>query len=219
MENKRKNILIHPDHIEDLDKKYKRLEENRKEPVRTGYTSICRLRNTRLHRDILFRRMFVRDKMPTGAFIIFKELGKDSVMLQPCKPEWMNRTHINHVGGRFLGCLRFFSSYADLDTTPPSQILYDLKIDPLVTSYTFRLEEWKVQDEHDGVRGHASTSRGCSRYALVFSVELGPERAKNANAERRQIESEHKLSEECQVVLGSDCVEKREVLRVLRNHR
>ena len=54
MENKRKNILIHPDHIEDLDKKYKRLEENRKEPVRTGYTSICRLRNTRLHRDILF---------------------------------------------------------------------------------------------------------------------------------------------------------------------
>lgn len=150
MENKRKNILIHPDHIEDLDKKYKRLEENRKEPVRTGYTSICRLRNTRLHRDILFRRMFVRDKMPTGAFIIFKELGKDSVMLQPCKPEWMNRTHINHVGGRFLGCLLFFSSYADLDTTPPSQILYDLKIDPLVTSYTFRLEEWKVQDEHDG---------------------------------------------------------------------
>ena len=34
MENKRKNILIHPDHLEDLDKKYKRLEENRKEPVK-----------------------------------------------------------------------------------------------------------------------------------------------------------------------------------------
>ena len=166
MENKRKNILIHPASVQhrrihfpqyhflspgSLQQVFLLPESSFPEQTHIpGYTSICRLRNTRLHRDILFRRMFVRDKMPTGAFIIFKELGKDSVMLQPCKPEWMNRTHINHVGGRFLGCLRFFSSYADLDTTPPSQILYDLKIDPLVTSYTFRLEEWKVQDEHDG---------------------------------------------------------------------
>lgn len=147
---KKKNILIHPDHVEDLNAKYEKLEKNRKEPVRTGYTSVCRLRNTRFHRDILFRKSFVREKIPTGAFFVFKEVGKDNVMLQPCKAEWMQRSHIDHVRGRILAPFRFYGCRAELDTTPPSQILYILGIDPLVNSYTFRMEEWKVQDEHSG---------------------------------------------------------------------
>jgi hypothetical protein len=55
MKNKR-HILIHPDRIEDLDAKWAKLELNKREPVRTGYTSVCRLRN-RFKGPALFRRL------------------------------------------------------------------------------------------------------------------------------------------------------------------
>jgi hypothetical protein len=182
MSKRKRNILIHPDHVEDLDKKWAELEKNRKRPVRTGYVTSCLLRNTTddrkliQHRDILFHRSFIESKMPSRGFIIFKHImpvagtvnnnndtpddeqhfydsnNFDSypIMLQPCKPEWMNRSHVNHILQRFCPLLRRFGFHAQLDSTPPSQILYELGISPLKESQRFLLEEWTVKDEHDG---------------------------------------------------------------------
>ena len=59
---KKRNILIHPNRIEDLDKT--RAEQRKKaiKPQPTGYSSICRIRNTRFHRDILFKADFIAEK-------------------------------------------------------------------------------------------------------------------------------------------------------------
>lgn len=146
---KKRNILIHPNRIEDLDKTRERLRKNAIKPQRTGYTSICRIRNTRWHRDILFKEDFVGVKLKTMTFIIFHPIGQEkTMMLQPVPPEWINRTSVNHVQSRFLGRFRRFQFRAELDRVPePCEILRQCGIDPLASGYTFMLEEWEIMDD------------------------------------------------------------------------
>jgi hypothetical protein len=162
---KRRNIRIHPDHIENLDEKYKKLEMNSQEAVFTGYHTVCKVRNYLYNNkwfkasDVLFTSKFVEEKMPTRAFIIFNEIRKGrngapektgNVMFQPAKQEWMNRTHINHVVPRGFSRLRKFGYRAPLDSTPPSQIFYEYGIGVKAKYYYFRLVEYRVKDEYDG---------------------------------------------------------------------
>jgi hypothetical protein len=153
---KKKNIFIHPDRVEDLDKTWKDLELNKAKPEPTGYSTVCLLRNTPearfpfRHSDVLLKRSFVERKMPTRAFIIFHDIRQDGVMLQPVKLEWMDRSHINHARRRRLSFLHLFGYVAPLTTTPPSQILALLGIHPLTSAYYCRLEEWRVKDQYDG---------------------------------------------------------------------
>jgi hypothetical protein len=155
MKNKR-HILIHPDRIEDLDAKWAKLELNKREPVRTGYTSVCRLRNLfkgpALFRrlDALFPRSFIEEKMPSRGFIIYHDMKRDWVMIMPVPPEWMHRSHVNFVSERILSLFRRFAYKASLDSTSPSTVFYYSHISPLCASYAFRLEEWLVHDEHLG---------------------------------------------------------------------
>lgn len=149
--SKKKNILIHPDRIEDLDRRNERLERNRKEPVPTGYTSTCKLRNTRHHKDLLLPASFVRNKIPTGCCIIFRVLGKDEMMLQPVPPKYINRTSICHVHRRTLGMFHRHAFRIPLDAVPePCAILHGLNLDPLLTSYRFRLTEYSIMDDAEG---------------------------------------------------------------------
>jgi hypothetical protein len=160
----KKHLFIHPDHVEDLDKKYERLELNSQEAVYTGYTSVIKIRNYLYQggffkaSDVLFTSRFVREKMPTRAFIIFNEIRKGkngrpektgNVMFQPAKQEWMNRTHINHVVPRLLSSLRRFGYRAPLDSTPPPQIFYEYNIAVRAKYYYFRLAEYRIKDEYD----------------------------------------------------------------------
>ena len=144
---KQKNIFIHPDHIENLDDTARRLERGRKEAVPTGYTSDCVVRNSRRHRDILLSRRFVEEKCPSGAFIIFKVVDKREVMLQPVPIEFINRTSICHAERRAFARLRLYGYRARLDRAPePAMVLFHSGVDPLLSAYLFRLEEFRVQD-------------------------------------------------------------------------
>lgn len=148
---KKKNILIHPDRIEDLDRRNERLERNRKEPVSTGYITTCRLRNTRHHHDLLLPASFVRNKITTGCCIIFKVLGKDEMMLQPVPPKYINRTSICHVHRRFFSMFQRYAFRIPLDAVPePCAILHGLNLDPLLTSYRFQLAEYRIMDDAEG---------------------------------------------------------------------
>ncbi|MBM6670044.1 hypothetical protein H6B14_04570 [Phocaeicola coprophilus] len=144
---KRQNIFIHPDRIEHLDETNARLEQGRKPAVATGYKSICCVRNSRRHRDILLRRDFVREKCPSGVFIIFKVVDRREVMLQPVPVEFINRTSICHIARRPFPWLRGYAYRAELDRTPePAMVLLHSGVDPLLPEYTFELEEYRVQD-------------------------------------------------------------------------
>lgn len=149
---KRRNIYIHRDHIEDLDETRKKLEANRKEAVSTGYVTDCMIRNTKRHRDLLLRSAFVREKCKSGAIFIFKVVGKDNeVMLQPVPVQFMNRTAINHITRRSFRMLRRYGYSTDMHGTPEaSTVLYNLGLSPMATSYRFRLEEYRVQDQAFG---------------------------------------------------------------------
>lgn len=147
MTNK-KHIFIHPDHIENLDEKYSRMEKNKKDPIKTGYTSICLLRNSRKHRDILLKSNFVREKCKSGVFILFKIVNKKEVMFQPVPVEFSNRTSICHIQRRFFPFFKKYAYRSELIRAPePSMILMHSDVDPLISEYTFELEEYKIQDE------------------------------------------------------------------------
>ena len=149
--NKKRRILIHPDHIEDLDAKEARLKKNAKEPVRTGYSTICRLRNTDNHRDIILKASFVADKIATMTFMIFHDMKNDCMMLQPVPASYIHRTSVCHVQTRFLGFIRRYGYCAELDRVPePCSILMQCGISPLASSYKFKLEEYRIQDEYEG---------------------------------------------------------------------
>lgn len=151
MPKKRRNILIHPDHIENLDEKNRRLEANRKEPKATGYETVCTFRNTRKHRDVLLKTDFVRNKCKSGVFIIFKVVNRKEVMLQPVPVEFMNRTSICHVERRFLSHWRCYGYRARLERAPePAMVFIHSGIDPLIPEYTFRMVEYSIQDEAFG---------------------------------------------------------------------
>lgn len=149
---KKRNILIHPDRIEDLDKT--RREQRRKaiEPKRTGYESVCRIRNTRRYRDILFTTDFVSKKMQSLTFMVFHPIGQDNtMMIQPVPVEWINRTSVCHIQERFLSAFRRYGFYADLDRVPePCEILHMTGINPLAKGYTYKLEEWVINDDLQG---------------------------------------------------------------------
>lgn len=148
MAKKRKNIFIHPDHIENLDETAKKLEAGRKEAEPTGYTSECLLRNTKRHRDMLLKKAFVQEKLKSGAVFFFKVVGKEhEMMMQPVPVEFMNRTSINHVEKRLFGSLRRYAYRTDMYSTPePSTVLFNLGLSPVAKYYRFRLEEYKVRD-------------------------------------------------------------------------
>ena len=149
MAKKRKNILIHPTHIEDLDKKHADLRKKAIKPKATGYNSICRIRNTRWRRDILFKADFIAEKMKSMTFMVFHPIGEEkTMMIQPVPPEWINRTSVCHVQQRLFGAWRRFPFYAQLDRVPePCEILRQCGISPLASGYTFLLEEWKINDD------------------------------------------------------------------------
>jgi hypothetical protein len=153
--SKKKHILIHPDHIEDLDAKWEKLKLNKKEPERTGYTTDCRVRNYTglpgaLRRlDILFHRSFVEEKMPSRCFVLYRDIKKDWLMMMPVPVKWMERSHVQFVERRWLSPLVRYGCKAELTTTPPSQLFWHCGISPLAESYRFRLEEWKVRDEYE----------------------------------------------------------------------
>ena len=149
MTKKRKNILIHPNRIEDLDKTRAELRKKAIKPQATGYSSICRIRNTRWRRDIIFKADFIAEKLKSMTFMVFHPSGEEkTMMLQPVPPEWINRTSVCHVQHRFLGKHRRFAFKAKLDRVPePCEILRQCGIDPLAQGYTFMLEEWEIMDD------------------------------------------------------------------------
>lgn len=146
---KKKNILIHPNRIEDLDQKQAELRKKAIKPKATGYNSICRIRNSRFHRDILFKADFIAEKMKTMTFMVFHPIGEEkTMMIQPVPVEWINRTSVCHVQHRLFGKYRRFGFKADLDRVPePCEILRQCGIDPLANGYTFLLEEWEINDD------------------------------------------------------------------------
>lgn len=150
--SKKKNILIHPDRIEDLDKTRREQRKKAIEPKATGYASICRLRNTNRHRDILFTTDFVTRKMQSLTFMVFHPIGQENtMMIQPVPVEWINRTSVCHIQERFLSSFRRYGFYADLDRVPePCEILRMTGINPLAKGYTYRLEEWSINDDLQG---------------------------------------------------------------------
>lgn len=106
---KKRNILIHPDHIEDLDETNKKLEENGIEVKDTGYASHLKLINRPskwngirravstllekfgfpedyvhplFRRRILLHGSFVRSKMKTRTAFIFTSRHKDDMLVQ-----------------------------------------------------------------------------------------------------------------------------------------
>ena len=85
MTKKRKDILIHPNRIEDLDKTRAELRKKAIKPQATGYSSICRIRNTRWHRDIIFKADFIAEKLKSMTFMVFHPIGeeKGSTVLPP----------------------------------------------------------------------------------------------------------------------------------------
>lgn len=147
----RKNIFIHPDHVEDLDERKRQQETNKKEATQTGYSTVCRLINRDGCRELLLKGCFVRNKCKSGAVFIFKVRGKDQVMMQPVPIEFMNRTAIIHVHKRALSAFRRYGYHAVMDGTPqPCQVLHMLGLSPVVEEYVFRLDEYVVQDEAFG---------------------------------------------------------------------
>lgn len=147
----RKNIYIHPDHVEDLDERRRQQEANKKEPKKTGYSTVCRLINRDNCRELLLKGSFVRSKCKSGAVFIFKVCGKDQVMMQPVPIEFMNRTAIMHVRKRSMSAFRRYGYHAVMDGTPqPCQVLHMLGLSPVVEEYVFRLDEYVVQDEAFG---------------------------------------------------------------------
>lgn len=147
----RKNIYIHPDHVEDLDERRRQQEANKKEPSKTGYSTVCRLINRDNCRELLLKGSFVRSKCKSGAVFIFKVCGKDQVMMQPVPIEFMNRTAIMHVHKRSMSAFRRYGYHAVMDGTPqPCQVLHMLGLSPVVEEYVFRLDEYVVQDEAFG---------------------------------------------------------------------
>lgn len=149
MANKRRNILIHPNRIEDLDKKHAELRKKAIKPQRTGYSSICRIRNTRWNRDILFKADFISEKMKSMTFMVFHPIGEEkTMMIQPVPPEWINRTSVCHIQQRWFAKYRRFAFRSMLDRVPePCEILRQCGIDPLAQGYTFLLEEWEIMDD------------------------------------------------------------------------
>lgn len=147
----RKNIYIHPDHVEDLDERKRQQEANKKEPRQTGYSTVCRLINRDGQRELLLKGGFVRKKCKSGAVFIFKVCCKDQVMMQPVPIEFMNRTAIMHVRKRTMSVFRRYGYHAAMDGTPqPCQVLHMLGLSPVVEEYVFRLDEYVVQDEAFG---------------------------------------------------------------------
>lgn len=150
-QKQRKNIYIHPDHVEDLDERRHQQEANRKEPRKTGYSTVCRLVNRDCCRELLLKGSFVRSKCKSGAVFIFKVCGKDQVMMQSVPIEFMNRTAIMHVRKRTMSVFRRYGYHAVMDGTPqPCQVLHMLGLSPVVEEYVFRLDEYVVQDEAFG---------------------------------------------------------------------
>ena len=147
-----KNILIHPNRIENRDETNRRLEKNRREPKPTGYVTDAILRNTQRHRDLLLPLSFIRTKMPSCACIIFQVLGKEEMMLQPGPTKYMNRTSICHATRRIFASIRRNGYRVELDAVPePCTILHTLGIDPRTTGYHFRMEEWQIMDDAEGL--------------------------------------------------------------------
>lgn len=150
--SKKRNILIHPDRIEDLDKTREELKKNAIKPQPTGYFSVCRIRNTKRRRDILLPADFVAEKLKSLTVVFFHPIGQEkTMMMQPVPPEWINRTSVCHVQERWFSSLRRFGFSAELDRIPePCEILHQLGIDPLAKGYTCRLEEWEIMDDKLG---------------------------------------------------------------------
>lgn len=147
----KKKIFIHPDHIENLDEKYEKLEKDKKPEKETGYRSICYIRNTRKCRQIHLKANFVKEKCKSGAFIIFKVVDKPQIMLQPVPIEFMNRTSVGHIEKRNFAFFHRYGYKAELDRTPePATIFYNLGLDPMLKGYVFEMVEYVVQDEAFG---------------------------------------------------------------------
>lgn len=146
---KKRNILIHPNRIEDLEKTRAELKKKAIKPQRTGYSSICRIRNTRRHRDILFKDDFIAEKMKTMTFMVFHPIGQEkTMMLQPVPPEYINRTSVYHIEHRWFPKFRRFQFRSQLDRVPePCEIFRQCGIDPLAHGYSFMLEEWEIMDD------------------------------------------------------------------------
>lgn len=149
MSKKRKNILIHPNRIEDLDKRNAELRKKAIKPKPTGYNSFCLIRNSRWHRDILFKGDFVAEKMKSMTFMVFHPIGEEkTMMIQPVPPEWINRTSVCHIQERMSSRFRRFPFRSQLDRVPePCEILRQCGIDPLASGYSFVLEEWEINDD------------------------------------------------------------------------
>lgn len=164
-QKKKKNIFIHPTHIEDRDETRKKLEKKKIEPRKTGYTDNCKVtqRPSRLnpllkllHLDLIFHRYihltddFVTKNCPSRCCIIFKQVGKDELFLQPVPAKYMKRTNILHIKKKWLGNFRWWGYKAYLDVPEPSTVFYTMGMHPLTRSAQFILEEWTVMDDAEG---------------------------------------------------------------------
>lgn len=162
---KKKNIFIHPTHIENRDETNKKLEKKKIEPRKTGFTDKCKVtqRPSRLnpllkllhlqpvfHRYIHLTDDFVQKRCRSHCAIIFKQVNKDEIYFQPVPAKYMKRTNILHVKKKWMGNFRRWAYKAYLDVPEPSTIFYTLGMHPLTKSATFTLQEWRIMDDAEG---------------------------------------------------------------------
>ncbi|WP_300794272.1 hypothetical protein [uncultured Bacteroides sp.] len=145
---KLKNKIIHPDRIEDRSETIKEREKLKIKNEHTGYTSHCVIINKSKNRSILFKSSFVKEKIKTGCLVIFKVVGQNEIWMQEVTPQFSARTSIAHVKKRMFHFLCRYGYKAVLDGTPePATILFNSGVDPLLSKYRFRIEEYTAKDE------------------------------------------------------------------------
>lgn len=143
-----KDKIIHPDRIEDRSETRKKLEKSRIKNVFTGYKSTCVIINKANRREMLVKSSFVRKKIKTGCMVIFKVVGKDEIWMQSVTPKLSARTSIAHAKKRHFHFLLKYGYKFVLDGTPePATILFNSGVDPLISKYKFRIEEYTAKDE------------------------------------------------------------------------
>lgn len=156
-----KDKIIHPDRIEDRSETRRMLEKSKIKNEHTGYKSSCVIINKANRREMLVKSSFLRKKVKTGCMVIFKVVGKDEIWMQTVTPKFSARTSIVHAKRRWFHFLLRYGYKFVLDGTPePATILFNSGVDPLISKYRFRIEEFTAKDEF-------STEEKVMNYKLI----------------------------------------------------
>ena len=169
---KKQHILIHGDHIEDLDERDRREQAEAVEVKETGYRTRCRIvsREDRWNwlrravngmvgwmfpewkmpcrmkyvRRVELKRKFVEMRMVTRCVHLFHDPKRDKMYLQCPELQMMQRTSIAHVERFGWWWLRRYGYYATLDMTPePSYVMLLTGVNPDKT----RSQEYDLVEE------------------------------------------------------------------------